>query len=104
MFRLYGIGSYGGYTGTVNSGDGDYLTNDTMWDVKVLKSKITNKHTLQLLMYWIMGQHSGQEIYKSISKIGIFNPRFNDAYILDVSDVPKDVILAVENDVICYSD
>lgn len=57
-----------GYTNTVDSGDGDYLTTDTLWDFKVTKSKPTNKHTLQLLMYWIMGQHSGQEIYKSIQK------------------------------------
>ena len=55
-----------GYTEIVNSGDGDYLTADTIWDFKVSKSKPTNKHTLQLLMYWIMGQHSGQAIFKNI--------------------------------------
>lgn len=53
-----------GYTKTVDTGDGDYLTADTLWDFKVSKSKPTNKHTLQLLMYWIMGQHSGQDTYK----------------------------------------
>ena len=37
-----------GYTKTVDSGDGDYLTVDTLWDFKVTKSKPTNKHTLQL--------------------------------------------------------
>ena len=31
-----------GYTETVNSGDGDYLTADTLWDFKVSKSKPTN--------------------------------------------------------------
>ena len=61
-----------GYTKTVDSGDGDYLTADTLWDFKVTKSKPTNKHTLQLLMYWIMGQHSGQEIYKNIQNLGVF--------------------------------
>ena len=30
-----------GYTETVDSGDGDYLTSDTMWDFKVSKSKLT---------------------------------------------------------------
>ena len=69
-----------GYTETVNSGDGDYLTADTLWDFKVSKSKPTNKHTLQLLMYWIMGQHSGQKIYKSIQNLGIFNPRLNEVF------------------------
>lgn len=43
----------GGYTKTVTAGDGDYLTNDTIWDIKVSKSKITTEHTLQLAMYYI---------------------------------------------------
>lgn len=101
-YTYYGMGTYGGYTGTVNSGDGDYLTKDTLWDVKVLKSKLTSKHTLQLLMYWIMGQHSGQKAFKNVTKIGIFNPRLNKIYLLDVDDIPADVIQAVEDEVICY--
>ena len=68
-----GKGNYGGYTVTVDTGDGDFLTEDTLWDFKVSKSKPTSSNTLQLLMYWIMGQHSGQEIFKNITKLGIFN-------------------------------
>ncbi len=99
---IAGKGSYGGYTVTVDSGDGDFLTADTLWDFKVSKSKPTSKHTLQLLMYWIMGQHSGQDVFKGITKLGIFNPRLNTLYLLDMSKVSADVIKAVENDVICY--
>ena len=97
-----GKGSYGGYTSTVNSGDGDFITEDTLWDFKVIKTKPTNKHTLQLLMYWIMGMHSGQEIYKNIKRLGIFNPRLNKAYTLDVSKISEDIISTVEREVICY--
>lgn len=91
-----------GYTDTVNSGDGDYLTADTMWDFKVAKSKPTNKNTLQLLMYWIMGQHSGKNEFKGIKRLGIFNPRLNSAYLLDLSVVSAEVIKEVETKVICY--
>lgn len=97
-----GNGSYGGYTAVVDSGDGDFLTKDTLWDFKVSKTKPTNKHTLQLLMYWIMGQHSGQEKYKNITKLGIFNPRLNVVYLLDIKDVSEDIIKTVEKEVICY--
>lgn len=97
-----GNGSYGGYTAVVDSGDGDFLTKDTLWDFKVSKSKPTNKHTLQLLMYWIMGQHSGQEKYKNITRLGIFNPRLNAVYLLNVKDIPQDIIETVEREVICY--
>ena len=91
-----------GYTETVNSGDGDYLTTDTLWDFKVSKSKPTNKNTLQLLMYWIMGQHSGQEIYKNIQNLGIFNPRLNEVYLLNINTISKEIITEVEKDIICY--
>ena len=91
-----------GYTNVVNSGDGDYLTADTLWDFKVSKSKPNSKHILQLLMYWIMGQHSGQDIYKNIDKLGIFNPRLNTIYLLYMNNVPKEIIETIENEVICY--
>lgn len=34
-----------GYTKTVDTGDGDFLTQDTLWDFKVSKAKPTNKQT-----------------------------------------------------------
>ena len=92
----------GGYTLTVDSGDGDFLTKDTLWDFKVSKNKLKNEQTLQLLMYWIMGQHSQQNIYKNIDKLGIYNPRLNVVYLLEVDKIPQDIIKAVEDYVICY--
>lgn len=91
-----------GYTETVDSGDGDFLTKDTLWDFKVSKSKPTNKHTLQLLMYWIMGQHSGNDNFKGITNLGIFNPRLNTVYTFSMSQLEQEVIKAVETEVICY--
>lgn len=91
-----------GYSKTVCSGDGDFLTKDTLWDFKVPKNNPTSKHTLQLLMYWIMGQHSGKPEYKNITKIGIFNPRLNIVYLLDVTKIPASIIKEVEENVICY--
>lgn len=95
-------GSWGGYTGTVETGDGDFLTRDTLWDFKVTVSEPTNKHTLQLLMYWIMGQHSRQAVFKTITKIGIFNPRLNKVYLFVVNTLPKEIIEVVEKEIICY--
>ena len=97
-----GKGSYGGYTATVSEGDGDFLTEDTLWDFKVTKSKPDKKNTLQLLMYQIMGKHSGQDIFEDITKLGIFNPRLNTVYLLDVSKISTEVIKTIENEVICY--
>ena len=91
-----------GYTKTVTAGDGDFLTADTLWDFKVSKNKPTNKHTLQLMMYYIMGKHSGQSIYDSVHSIGIFNPRLNTAYTYDIDDKDLDMISDIEQNVIVY--
>ena len=95
-------GSFGGYTAVVSSGDGDFLTKDTLWDFKVIKNNPQSKDTLQILMYWIMGQHSGQECFKTIDNIGFFNPRSNIIYTRNIKTIPDEIIKIVENDVICY--
>ena len=91
-----------GYTETVNAGDGDFLTKDTLWDFKTLRSKLTSKHTLQLLMYWIMGKHSGQKIFRDITRLGVFNPRMNAMFLLETEKIPQNTVREVEDKVICY--
>lgn len=93
----------GGYTRTVSSGDGDFITADTMWDFKVLKSKPSSRDTLQLLMYYLMGLHSIHPQLHKIQNIGFFNPRFNTVYLLNVSEIPEEVISEVEEEVIGYA-
>ena len=92
----------GGYTNTVSSGDGDYLTKDTLWDLKVSKSEPKTQHTLQLLMYYIMGCHSIHSEFKSIDKLGLFNPRMNKVYIANIASVSLETIKEIEDDIICY--
>ena len=99
-----GKGTFGGYTSTVETGEGDYLTKTSMWDLKVSKKGLDSKQTLQLLMYWIMGLHSGAVVYHRVKTIGIYNPRLNVIYSKDVSEIPEDVVEAVEKYVIGYGD
>lgn len=92
----------GGYTDMVDGGDGDFVTEDTIWDFKVSKNKPTSIHTLQLLMYYLMGHRSTVSELKNLTSIGIFNPRLNKVYQLEVSKLNKEIINAVEKDVISY--
>ncbi len=94
----------GGYTNTVNAGDGDYVTRDTLWDFKVSKSAPNSKQTLQILMYYIMGLHSTHEYYKDIKQLGFYNPRMNMVYTCSVANISPDTIKAVEEQVICYGE
>ncbi len=92
----------GGYTDIVSAGDGDFLTEDTLWDFKVSKKPPTNKHTLQALMYYLMGKHSIHPEFDSVEYIGFYNPRLNTVYRLKVSDIPEETIEEVEREVIGY--
>ena len=96
----------GGFTDTVGKGDFDFLTSDTLFDLKVVQEatlkRSAKKYILQILMYWIIGKHSGNEVFKDITKIGFFNPRSNAAYVLNMSKVSPDIIRFVEDYVICY--
>lgn len=133
-----GFTMLGGYTATVNSGDGDFVTVDTVWDFKVSVNPPTKNHTLQLLMYWLMARRSGwnwrpnwnwdhalpasewskvwdlddylrkhrawpEDLQGPVpTHLGIYNPRLNSVYRLDVDKIPEEVITAVERDVIGY--
>ncbi len=99
---LDGFTFEGGYTNIISSGDGDYLTKDTLWDFKTSRSEPTSKHTLQLLVYYIMGVHSIHKEFMSIKKLGIYNPRLNKVYIVKIEDIPESVINAVSKEVIGY--
>lgn len=99
---LDGFTFEGGYTEIVGTGDGDFTTSDTLWDLKVSKMPVKKEHTLQLLMYWRMGLHSIHTEFQDIKYLGIYNPRMNDAYRIAVDDIPEGVIAEVEKEVIGY--
>lgn len=108
FFKFYGpivsngFNLEGGYTSTINTGDGDFLTENTLWEFKVLKSAPTNKHTLQLLIYYLMGVQSIHPEFKQIENLGIFNPRLNKVYLLPISTISDDIINKVHTTVIGY--
>ena len=92
----------GGYTATVDAGDGDFASIDTLWDMKCIKGEITPKYTLQILMYYIMGLHSQYPFYQNIKYLGFFNPFLHKVYRIPVANIDKSVIATVEKDIICY--
>jgi len=96
------LGERGGYTDLVDSGDGDFVTLDTLWDLKVSASKPTKDHTLQLLMYFLMGKESGLPAFAELTHVGLFNPRLGTVHRLAVANVPSDVIETIRRDVIGY--
>lgn len=99
-----------GFTSSITAGDGDVLTAEGLWDLKVSVKGPTSIHTLQILIYHLMGLRSfhadGTPLYdgnfQNVKHLGIFNPRLNTAYTIEVADIPKEVIREVETLVIGY--
>ena len=102
--ELDGFTFEGGHTNIIESGDGDFMTKDTLWDFKVSKKPISKEQTLQLLIYWRMGLHSIHPEFKTIQYLGIYNPRKNTISQIAVANIPISIIHEVEADVIGYLD
>lgn len=88
-----GVTFDGLYSDLVTSADVDYISQNTLWDLKTSKDEPNIKDTLQILGYYLMGLMSGDERFKKIDTIGIYNPRLNKSYTLPISEVGVDCAL-----------
>ncbi|MNF00450.1 hypothetical protein D3C76_1733870 [compost metagenome] len=51
-------------------------------------------------MYYILGIRSIHREFRTLEKLGIYNPRLNKAYLIDISKIDYSVINEVATDVI----
>lgn len=86
----------------IRIGDGDVLTQDAIIDFKVSVKPPTSDHTLQLLIYYLMGLHEYPEVFENVTKIAIFNPRLNTSYTYDLSQIEQWVINEINTNIIGY--
>ena len=94
----------GAYTKNVSSGDADYMTTDTIWDIKTTQKDVSISDTFQLLLYYLMSQHSELDKYSTIKKIGIYNPRLNKIHIISINDIDKRILHYINRFIIGYKD
>lgn len=97
-----GMTFIGGYTQTITSGDADFMTEDTLWEFKVSNDRPKSIHTLQLLVYYLLGIHSDKEKYSKMKNLAIYNPRLNKVFIINIDEISDETIKLVEDDVIVY--
>lgn len=90
----------GGYTDSIESGDADYLTKDTIWDLKVRKAQPNKNSTLQVLLYYLLSLHSDQPEFKDITKVGIYNPYLQCAWVVSVLSLDETMLKEVEQKVL----
>lgn len=81
-----------GYNNTVTSGEGDFCTKYTLWDLKVANGDPTTKDTLQLLIYYIMAKHSGNRLYNNVNSVGVYNPKLDAIWTCKMDSVDSSII------------
>lgn len=93
-----------GYTDKVKYGVGDFVCDNTLFDLKCTKDKPTAYNTLQILIYYVMGLNSNNKLYKNIKYIGLYSPITNKVWRLSVSRISKELIHKVSMEVIGYDE
>lgn len=93
----------GAGAGLVTGGSGDFLTVDGLWDMKTSRYAPTPVYTLQVLSYWRLGLRSVHaEPYRRVRRLGIWNPRLDAAWVIDVRRIGGDVLGVVDRDVLGF--
>lgn len=90
----------GGYSDNIDAGDADYLTKDTIWDLKVRKAEPNKNSTLQVLLYYLLSLKSDQAEFKDITKVGIYNPYLQRAWVVSVLDLDEGMLNDVQVNVL----
>lgn len=80
--------------------DYDYLTEDSLIDMKVLSKKITNKHTLQNILYWIIGMKSNEKYFSNVKHLKFYDPRLNVEYQFDLDDLTPQLLKPILEEVL----
>lgn len=84
--------------------DGDAMLPDTCWDLRASESRPTTYDVLRLIMYRFIGICSDRAwLFRDIPYLGVYNPRLNEAYRINVGDISEDMIAEVEGCVIYHA-
>lgn len=73
-------------------GDGDFVTETALVDLKTSKRKISLKDKRQLFLYWYAGLHTEGLNFSKIDTLNIFNPRLNIAWKLKTSQFTEELL------------
>lgn len=93
-----------GYTEFVTIGEADYLTNDSLFDLKLLRGDLNKNYTMQIMMYWRMGLRAHKKKFENVRYLRFYNPRKDILYQIDVDNISEEIIRIVDKDVIGYTD
>lgn len=73
-------------------GDGDFVTDTELCDLKTSKHYPTFKDKKQVILYWFAGLHTEGLDFSKINTLSIFNPRLNMVWKLKTSQFTEELL------------
>lgn len=73
----------------------DFLSEATLWDLKVSERRPTSADVLQLMLYWLVARDDPR-IGTIPTHVGLMNPRLGAVWRAEVASIPVDALAAVE--------
>lgn len=93
----------GGYTDNISTGDGDYLLDGKVMDLKTGNGSFNIDHALQVILYGIMGRHSTLKYWQRFDgSLELIYPLQGRRYTFNLNDIPKDIYYQIEHNIIGY--
>ncbi|MDO4220188.1 MAG: hypothetical protein Q4D22_03095 [Candidatus Saccharibacteria bacterium] len=84
--------------------DADLLGEDALIDIKLIRKEPTSQHTLQLLLYYIMGLHEYHDEFVGVKYLKVLNPRKGKIYSYDIAKIDIDTLKHVEKNIMGYNE
>ena len=72
-----------------------FFTKDTVWMVRTVRRPLDYGY-MAAFENWVLGQHFQADMYKDITKVGVFYPCTNTAETFRVSKIPQKLIEMIE--------
>ena len=82
----------GGYGRAVDSGYGMFLTDGCLWDVTTSSDPLPEDARLRLLTRYALSVGCADPALKSVTNIGIVNPRLHCAYMTTIRRIPEETL------------
>ena len=82
----------GGYGRAVDSGYGMFLTDGCLWDITTSADPLPEDARIRLLLRYALSVGCTDPALRSVSNIGIVNPRLHCAYMTSVRRIPEETL------------
>lgn len=84
--------------------DADWLTDDSLIDLKCTKDGPKSTETFQLILYYILGKHELPASFADIKYLKLLNPRLCKVYSYEIDKLNKDDLKHIEKDIMGYKE